>query len=63
MHLFYAVLALVMAFNNLMKGIHSGSPMHYVMAAMWLAIGVVFTAKHFKAKKNAKKKKEYNKEV
>ena len=63
MHLFYAVLAFVMALNNGLKGIRSGSIMHFVMAAMWLAIGIVFTVKHFKAKKNAKKKREQNKEV
>ena len=64
MQMFYGALALVMAFRNFMKGLNTGSPMHFLMAAMWLAIGVVFTAKHIKDKKKAdKRKQKQNKEV
>ena len=64
MNMFYAVLAFVMTVNNLIKGLNNGNAMNLAMAAMWLVIGIVYTAKHVKErKKAAKRKEEQNKEV
>ena len=58
MNMFYAVLAYVMTVFNLFRGLNSMDVMHFVMAGLWLTIGIVFTAKHVKAIKKAKWKKE-----
>lgn len=58
MNLFYAVLSLVMVVYNCMQALRGGDVMNYVLAAMWLAIGIFCTVKHVKERKKAKKKKE-----
>ncbi len=58
MHLFYAILAYVMTGFNLFRGLSSLDMMHFIMAALWLTIGVVFTVKHIKELKKAKRRKE-----
>ena len=58
MHMFYAVLAYVMAVFNLSRGLNPVNGMNLVMGALWLVIGVVFTVKHLKELKKAKKKRE-----
>lgn len=58
MHMFYAVLAYAMAVYNCYKALNGVTVMNYVMAALWLAIGIVFTVRHVKELKKAKKRKE-----
>ena len=58
MNLFYAVLAYVMTGFNLFRGLNSLDVMHFVMAGLWLTIGIVFTVKHIKELKKAKRRKE-----
>lgn len=58
MNLFYAVLAYVMAVYNCRQALNGMNTMNFVMAALWLAIGIAFTVRHVKELKKAKKKKE-----
>ena len=58
MNLLTAVLACVMAFYNCSKGLNGSSAMNFVMAALWLAIGIVYTVRYVKERKQAKKNKE-----
>ena len=58
MHMFYAVLAFVMTVFNVSRGLNPVNVMNLVMAALWLAIGIVFTAKHLKDRKKEQKKRE-----
>jgi len=58
MHMFYAVLAYVMAVFNLSRCFNGLNVMNLVMGALWLIIGIVFTVKHVKELKKAKKRKE-----
>lgn len=58
MHMFYAVLAYAMAVYNFYKALNGMSVMNYALAAMWLVIGIVFTVRHVKEMKKAKRKKE-----
>ena len=58
MNLFYAVLSYVMVIYNFMQAFRGGDVMNYVLAAMWLAIGIFCTVKHLKERKKAKKRNQ-----
>lgn len=58
MNLFYAVLSLVMVVYNCMQALRGSDTMNYVLAAMWLAIGIFCTVKHLKERKKAKKRNQ-----
>ncbi len=58
MNLFYAVLAYVMAIYNVRQAMTGMDTMNYVLAAMWLAIGIFCTVKHLQDRKKNKKKQE-----
>lgn len=54
MNLFYAVLSYVMVIYNFMQALRGGDVMNYILAAIWLAIGIFCTVKHVKERKKTK---------
>ena len=58
MNLFYAVLSFVMVLYNYRQASGGMNVMNYVLAAMWLAIGIFCTVRYLKDRKKAKERKE-----
>jgi positive regulator of sigma E activity len=57
-NLFYTALSLAMVIYNLIQALNGSDVMNYILAAMWLAIGIFCAMKHVKDKKKAKKKQQ-----
>lgn len=56
MTLYYALLTYFMAAFNLYRGVNSGVTMNFIMALLWLGIGIFYTVKYIKQKKKSKRK-------
>lgn len=56
MTLLYVILNYVMAVSNLYRGLNEMNTMSYVFAVLWLCLGIIYTVKYFKEKKQQKDK-------